>query len=195
MTSKSRFVQTGSFALLFTLVAFGCSRGNQNVQAARENSNGRHSSITEADKAFLIEAEQDNIKERNVGRVAVERADDASVKSYAQMLVDDHTKALRDLVKIMEQEGIRQPGDLPEVKHEALSKLNGVSGATFDREFINLMVNDHEKAVSKFRCEQTAAQDESVRQYAKDVLPVLEKHLKKAKELQRQFSAPAKGRT
>jgi putative membrane protein len=77
---------------------------------------------------------------------------------------------------------------LPEAKHEALDKLSKVSGPQFDNEFIRMMVDDHQKAVAKFKEEETAAQNEDVRKYAKDVEPVLEKHLQKAQELQNKLS-------
>ena len=37
-----------------------------------------------------------------------------NVKDYAQMLVDDHSKDLKDVVDLMNQKGMPQPKDLPE---------------------------------------------------------------------------------
>jgi putative membrane protein len=46
------------------------------------------------------------------------------------------------------------------------------------------MVTDHQKAINEFRREAASAQNADVRDYAKDVLPTLEKHLKDAQDLQ-----------
>jgi putative membrane protein len=104
------------------------------------------------------------------------------------MLVDDHTKALRDLVDLMKDKGMTQPKGLPKVEHEAWSKLKEMSGPDFDREFINAMVRDHQDAVKEFQREANMAQDYDVKKYANHVLPVLQNHLQKAQELQGKIS-------
>src|SRR5437879_5338624 len=123
-----RFTAIGILAAALSLPVLGCQQSNQNVQAARETTNsedrGHNVVLNDADKNFLKRAEEDNIKEENLGRVAVQKTRNSDVKSYAQMLVDEHTKALKDLVDLMNQKGMRQPRSLPKLQHEALSKLN-----------------------------------------------------------------------
>jgi putative membrane protein len=169
--------------LLVSGAGMGCERRDSTVEAGFESSAADDRTLTDADREFLRMAENDNIKERNMGRIALQKSGNPEVREYAQMLVDDHTKALKQLVDLMEAKGMRQPENLPEVKHEALTRLNGLSGAEFDREFVRLMIEDHEKAVAAFRSEQHSARDGAVRDYASRVLPVLEKHLNKAREL------------
>jgi putative membrane protein len=183
------FIRVSFLVMLLGTLSVGCERSGQNVQAARENASSNDHGVNakalrEPDKRFIIETEQHNIKERSLGRVVVQKSTNSDVKEYAQMLVDDHTKALNDLVKLVENVGMNQPAGLPEVKDEAQDRLNGLSGPTFDREYINLMVKDYEQAISKFKSQETAAQDQSVRDYAKHILPVLQKHVNKAPELQ-----------
>ena len=77
----------------------------------------------------------------------------------------------------MEKNGIPQPKGLPEERNEAVEKVQGLSGAAFDKEFVNMMVADHEKAVDTFRHEAATAQNPDVRDYAKNVLPTLREAL------------------
>jgi putative membrane protein len=184
-------MRMGLVAILLSLLSVGCQRSNEGVQAAREDKSksDRTTTLTTAEKRFIIDAERDDIKERSLARVVVEKSTNDDVKDYAKMLVNDHTKALRDLVDLMTKAGMNQPGGLPEVKHEAQDQLNKLSGPAFDREYINLMVQDHKKAIAKFQQEETTAQDESVRNYVKQVLPVLQKHLNKALELQAKLNS------
>ena len=77
---------------------------------------------------------------------------------------------------------------LPEAEHAAWNKLKGMSGAEFDREFMNMMVQDHQDAVKEFQHESNMAQDYDVKMYANHVLPVLQKHLQKAQEVQGKIS-------
>ena len=170
-------------AALLGLSMAGCQRSNDNVQAARETS-----ALTDADRHFLDRADRDNLEEQELGRVVLEKTKNSDVRDYAQMLVDDHTKALKDIVDLMKDKRIAQPKGLPEAEHAAWNKLKGMSGAEFDREFINMMVRDHQDAVKEFQHESNMAQDYDVKMYANHVLPALQKHLQKAQELQEKIS-------
>ena len=186
-------------ALGVALFLAGCQKSDQNVQAARDTGTetGRNENkavLTAADKTFIKNAEEGDIKERNLGRVVLEKSQNKDVKDYAQMLVDDHSKDLKDVVDLMNQKGMPQPKDLPEVKHEALGKLNSLSGAALDREFMNLMVQDHQKEIAEYRQEVNTTQDEDVKHYAMHTLPTLEEHLRKAQELQQKMSSGSQTR-
>lgn len=193
-----RFPAIGILAAALSLPVFGCQQSNQNVQAARETTNtedrGNNAVLNDADKNFLKRAEEDNIKEENLGRVVVQKTQNSDIRAYAQMLVEDHTKALKDLVDLMNQKGMRQPRSLPKLQHEALSKLRGLSGPAFDREVTNHMVEDHQMAVAEFRQEANVAQDNDVKNYASHMLPTLQKHLQRAQELQGKLSSEPNSR-
>jgi putative membrane protein len=188
--NTAKYWMRPGLAMLLAGMLISCER-NHNVQAARENADNQ--AISESDRQFLIEAEHANIKERNLGRVALEKSQNGAVRDYAQMLIDDHNAALRDLVDLMQNKGMRQPDSLPEVKHEALERLDDVFGSEFDRHFIRLMVEEHQKAVAKFRNRKALAMDGDVREYASRVLPALEKHLKRAEELQQSLAGSTTG--
>ena|SRR5689334_20091806 len=124
MRLNMRFFTAGALAVGILLAVAGCQQSNRNVQAARETSSGAGNTtnkavLSDSDRDFLKKAEDGNIKERNIARVVVDKSENKDVKDYAQMLVDDHTKDLRRVVDLMNQKGMSQPKNLPEVKHEA----------------------------------------------------------------------------
>ena len=175
---------------LCTLGFAGCQRSGSNVQAAREpevpasKSPAATNTISGADKDFVLQAEKDSIQERVLGRMAQEQSQNDAVKDYGKMLVKDHSDALKKLVDLMNKNGMAQPKGLPEERSEAVKKLQGLSGPAFDKEFLNMMVTNHQKAINEFRHQAATAQNADVRDYAKSVLPTLEKHLKDAEDLQ-----------
>jgi putative membrane protein len=64
--------------------------------------------------------------------------------------------------------------------------LSSRTGADFDREYIRMMVEDHEKAVALFEQERDAkAVHPQIQAFVNESLPVLRSHLAKAKELQK----------
>jgi putative membrane protein len=84
----------------------------------------------------------------------------------------------------MIKDGMGQPKTLPEERNEAVKKMQGLSGTAFDREFLNLMVQDHKKAIDAFNYAVDTSTNAGVRDYAENTLPMLERHLKDAQELQ-----------
>jgi putative membrane protein len=199
MKLKMRFFAAGVVGTALLLAVSACQQSGQNVQAAREakSDSGNRTSkavLNDSDRDFVKKAEDSDIKERNIGRFILEKSQNKDVKDYAQMLVDDHTKDLRRVVDLMNQKGMPQPQGLPEVKHEALSKMDELSGAALDREFVNTMVDDHQKDIAEYRKAVDTSQDEDVKYYAMHTLPELEEHLQKAQELQQKVSGGSKTR-
>lgn len=64
----------------------------------------------------------------------------------------------------------------------AIEKLNNLSGASFDKAYVGMIVADHQNAVSLFE-RATQSTDPAVKAYANKYLPVLKKHLKQIQAL------------
>jgi putative membrane protein len=195
-----RFFTAGTLGAALLLFVSGCQQADQNVQAARETTADTGAPtdkpvLNDSDRNFLKKAEEGDIKEQNIGRFVLEKSQNKDVKDYAQMLVDDHTKDLKKVVDLMNKKGMPQPKELPQVEHEALGKLKGLSGAALDGEFMSIMVEDHQKDITEFRKEVNSAQDEDVKYYAEHTLPVLQEHLQKAQMLNEQLSSGSRTRT
>lgn len=67
---------------------------------------------------------------------------------------------------------------------EHMNKLSSLSGDAFDREYINMMVKDHEKDVKEFEKASTKAKDPDVRAFAAKTLPTLREHLQQVRDIQ-----------
>lgn len=116
--------------------------------------------------------------------MAQEKSQNSDIKSYGKMLARDQNEDLNKLVDLMIKDGMGQPKTLPEERSEAVKKMQGLSGTAFDREFLNLTVQDHKKAIEAFKYAVDTSTNAGVRDYAKIALPMLGRHLKDAQELQ-----------
>jgi putative membrane protein len=187
---NSRTLQIGTLALLVAAGTVACQRNPQNVQAAREekatNENNANPDqlLTPADRDFMKKAEDSDIKERDLGRVMMQKSQNSDVRDYAKMLADDHDKDLKNVVNILENKGIHQPKNMVQVNNEALTELNSLSGPALDKRFVEMMVQDHQKDVAEYTKEERSGEDPQVRDYAARTLTTLDKHLKKAEDLQ-----------
>lgn len=64
-----------------------------------------------------------------------------------------------------------------------MERLQGLSGADFDRAFVQQMVSDHKRAVADFQRAAARASDSDVRRFAQQTLPGLQEHLQQARTL------------
>lgn len=168
--------------LVLLLVTFGlnaCNRSD-NVQAAREN----RVMASPAEQDFTMKVTQAHLAEINMARLAQQKSQNKDVKNYAEMIVSDHERALERLTDLMNDKHIPQTRNLaPDVKQD-IDRMSRLSGDEFDREFVNMMVADHQKAVELFREQANIAMNPDIKDYVNDMIPKLEKHLQKAQELQ-----------
>jgi predicted outer membrane protein len=161
------------------------------------------SSSTTTDTAFLKKAMEENKAEVELGRLAESKAENQRVKEFGEMMVRDHTEALK---KLQEASGgtIRESDIQLSKEHQQLrDRLSKLSGASFDREYMNAMVLNHQRDVRAFQAEagttggsssqgrekpenEPSAADESnkVKSVARELLPMLQMHLTDAQVLQ-----------
>jgi len=139
--------------------------------------------ITEEDEAFVKEAATGGLAEVKLGQLAVEKASDAQVKAFAQRMIDDHGRGHAELTRIAAARHIELSSDL-DTKQQALAdRLANLSGSSFDRAYVDAMLDDHEEDVEHFKHKIVAARDAAVKAWAARTLPTLETHLRLAREL------------
>jgi putative membrane protein len=103
----------------------------------------------------------------------------SSVREFGGMMITDHSAANDKLKAIAEQKNIKLPTS-PSVSQMATkTKLEALSGATFDKSYIKGMVKDHQEDIKEFQTEASSGQDPDAKAYAAATLPTLKAHLKK----------------
>jgi putative membrane protein len=78
---------------------------------------------------------------------------------------------------------VQTDAQVKEKYSQTIQRLQGLSGAEFDREYIKQMVEDHEKGVQKFEMASKSLQDEELKRFATDTLPTLRSHHEQAQKL------------
>jgi putative membrane protein len=139
--------------------------------------------VAAADSKFLREAAEGGMMEVQAARMAQEKATSENVKAFAKQLEQDHSKANEELKQLAAEKKVDLPADLGEKHQKHISKLEKLSGAEFDREYMKLMVDDHKKDVKSFKKQADRAMDSDVKTFAADKVPVLEQHLSQAQQL------------
>lgn len=157
--------------------------GNANVTSANEMTNSKVSTMT-GDTDFMTKAALGGMAEIELGKLAATKAQSAEVKKFAQQMVTDHTKAADELKALAGEKNFSMPVRL-DAKHQAvLDKLSGLSGAEFDKAYVEAMVADHEETVATFKSEAEGGKDADAKAWAAKTLPALQMHLDMIKGIQ-----------
>ncbi|MFL6200843.1 MAG: DUF4142 domain-containing protein [Thermoanaerobaculia bacterium] len=135
------------------------------------------------DEKFLHDAAAGGMMEVELGHLAAERAASPDVKAFGQRMVTDHSKANQQLMQIATSKGMSLSTKLPADMQQERDRLARLTGAEFDRMYMQHMVEDHKKDVSEFEKQAEKGTDPSLRTFAQQTLPTLREHLTLAESL------------
>ena len=137
-----------------------------------------------AEEDFWTTAAEGGIAEVEMGKLAVQKAQNPEVKKFAQMMVAHHTKANNELKAAAAKKKIKLPETYGPNQKSTVDELNRLTGADFDREYVQAMVDNHTADVALFEDESQDDSDPEAKAFAAKALPVLKKHLDAIKAIQ-----------
>lgn len=133
---------------------------------------------------FITDAAAGAMMEVRLGELAKTNAASKAVKDFAAMMVSDHSKASEELKSIAAKNNVTIPATLPDKSQKHIDDLSKKSGSEFDKDYISLMVDDHEDDIKMFeRCAKKEDEKADVKAFAAKSLPTLYKHLEAAKKI------------
>lgn len=189
---------------LTAALSFACNTENRNTtdrNITNEPTVGTTGdTVSAGDRDFVEELSIAGMAEVELGRMATERAANAEVKQFAEMMVRDHSKAGDELKQVAMQHSITVPSALDSKHEELKTRLSNLRGAEFDREYMNAMVDGHQDVVDRL---QTRASEDrfgdnkgtvkpessdnpieaDLNQWAATALPAVRQHLDEAKRI------------
>jgi putative membrane protein len=182
-----KLMVSGIAALAMTAAPAFAQSTSSGASSAQPSSTAQRSAtaVPAADQEFIKEAAAGGMAEVELGKLASQKATDPQVKQFAEKMVTDHGKANDELKKLAEEKNITLPTAI-DAQHKAThDRLEKLSGAAFDRAYVQDMLQDHQKDVSEFRKQASSAKDADVKAWAAKTLPTLEQHLTQVQSLSR----------
>src|SRR6476646_487726 len=195
----------GALTIAAIVVLIACGGGNTNVSVnsnsnynsnSNSNSNGSYignaantvsnaasSMMTASPESFAKAAAQGGMAEVKMGQLAAKNAKDPEIKKFGQMMVTDHTKAGDELKALAQKKNYQLPTDIG--SHQSTyDKLSKLTGADFDKEYVDEMVSDHESDLKEFQRQADNGSDPELKAFAAKVVTMIQKHLEAIKALQ-----------
>lgn len=153
--------------------------------------------VPKATQDFIDKVAVANKFEIDTSQLALKYGKGADVKSFAQQMIDDHTKAGQAFKASLAEAKIEAPEDALDIVHTAkYAKLRVFTTERgFDAAYINAQLSAHKDAVALFKDYSTNGPDGPVKSFAQKTLPTLEHHLTMAQELHDKLANSSAGAT
>lgn len=164
----------------------GGSMNNEPMQSGstqRSTPAGATSSLNAIDRQFIVKAAQSDMTEIKTSQLALKRSQNAQVRQYAQMMIQQHTQSSNKLKPIAAQKGVTLPKDLGAENQALLNQLTRLSGARFDQAYMSGQAKAHAKTQALYQKELKQGQEPNVRAFANEVLPIVTAHLDMARNM------------
>jgi putative membrane protein len=151
--------------------------GAMAVAVAQERRAG-HEKMSQDDK-FVKGAMSGGQLEVKASQLALQRATKPEVKQFAQMMIDDHTRANQELMKI------HGPQTIPmnPVHTAVYNELSQKQGEDFDECYMGMQVICHTEALMCFGKQAKKGEKPELKQFATKMLPTLKKHYHEARRM------------
>lgn len=133
---------------------------------------------------YVSTAASGDMFEIQSGQLALQRSCDPSVRQFAQMLVDDHTRTTAQVTQAAQTDGVTPPPPQMMPRHmEMLQRLQAAGPGGFEAAFRNEQATAHQEALT---LHQTYSQDgdrPALRTVASQAVPVIQMHLNQVQSL------------
>ncbi|HOZ77278.1 MAG TPA: DUF4142 domain-containing protein [Ferruginibacter sp.] len=151
-------------------------------EAAKElNEDKFDSTNVKADADFAVKMADAGMFEVEMGKLALQNASSPKVKEYAQMMIDEHTKANNELMEAARTKNITLPAGLSDKCQKKFGELSEKKGKDFDKEYMSAMIDDHEEVLDVLNKQAENGNDADLKAWAQSKVGGIKQHLETAK--------------
>ncbi len=184
--------------VMISVVILSCNNkqtaDNEDSLDSAENVNDRlQTSTNENATEFLMEATSGGIMEVELGKMAENSAESNRVKNFGKMMLDQHAKVNSELMAIAQTKNVVLPEKPGEDHQKLIDDLKSKKGRYFDKQYMKIMIDDHEKDIKEFEQIVNNTKDAEVKAFAGKTLAGLRIHLDSAKAINEAINDTKRG--
>lgn len=132
---------------------------------------------SDADRAWLTIAHQDDLADIQYGGLAQRKGVTAAVRHAGRVLAADHAAFDAKLIHVANELGVDLPRSEGAEQLAVALRLEKETGSRFDRDFVTVMIDAHERAVARTEEEVRGGSSPAAIALARTVRPELREHL------------------
>jgi len=167
-----------------TAAGVGMSANSDSARTANATvtpDNDASGNLSAQDRQFVDGAVSAGMFEVRSAQLVKDRINDDAEKQFAQMMIDDHTKANNELKDILRKKGVTPRSDLRPEHQSLYEKLTSANGNDLLNQYKQQQVAAHEQTIKLFEDEANNGQDPELKSFAQRTLPTLKQHLEGAR--------------
>jgi putative membrane protein len=153
-----------------------------------------------ADPNIAAVGSASNQEEIQMSRVALERAQDQRVRTFAQRMIDEHTRVEQEMAAMLQSKGMAPVDNALSLQMKRnlppkLEMLRGMSGMQFDMGYMMRQIHAHEMTLLSLDTSLIPeADDQALKTYLQsNVRPAVAMHLREAMQLHDQLMMQMQG--
>jgi putative membrane protein len=137
-----------------------------------------------SDASFMKQAAENGNAEIEASKLALTKAKNPEVKTFADHMVADHTKVADELKQLAASKKVDLPTGPSMMQKGKLKMLNSGSDDKFDERYArDFGLKAHQDTIKLFQNAANEAKDADVKAFAQKTLPALQSHLDMARKL------------
>jgi putative membrane protein len=177
----AKYLLTAAAAALLTTFA-----GNAGAIAAAPPSGGSADMMPKDRANYMRMASSSDLYEIQSSQLAVQRSQSPAVRKFAQMMIEHHTMTSQQMMTAAKAAGANPPPpQLMPMHAEMIAQLQGANGTGFDQLYMNQQVQAHKMGLQLHRTYANDGDTAALQSTARTVVPIVERHLAAAQQLQR----------
>jgi putative membrane protein len=147
--------------------------------------------VNDADRTFVRALALGGLAEVDLAQLAAQKASNTAVKDFAQRMIRDHGEANDRLASLAKANAIALPDQFDSEQRSIRDRLQQASKAEFDHTYIRGQITDHQKTVQLLIYQIGSGENEDLKQFASDTLPIVLDHLRMAQAIAAEISGAA----
>lgn len=176
VTMAAIFLMIGGIPIAYGQQSSGGSTQQSSTAGMQQNNNNdaQQKRMSNTDKQFVDSALQNGMLEVAVSKEAMAKSTNKNVQSFAEQVIQNHSKLDHELAQIARMEGLQVPSRIGSDKGKKLNELSKLSSHRFDNEYIGFEVREHQRDVTEFTNEAKDGNNPVLRAFASQTVPQLQ---------------------
>ncbi len=167
---------------------------SQPMNAASQMDPSQGAAAQMQDRAFVSDVAKGDMAEVQLGQLAAQKGSSPQVKQLAQKMVDDYTKLTQQMQPIESSMQVKPPKKIDKKDQREVAKLNTLSGDAFDKEYLECVVQNHEKDLKQLKQEESSTANPQLKEVATKLEQLTQGHLAMAKQVAEAKGVPMTGK-
>jgi putative membrane protein len=139
---------------------------------------------------FVVGATQSNVYEILAGRDAIAQSQNPRIRTFAQQMIDDHTRTSESVRRAATASGLPSPPPAMGADQAVmLASLQSLRGAEFDQTYARQQVLAHRQALAVAESYAKSGADANMRKVAQSAVPLIQHHLEMAEQIRSALGA------